>query len=204
MNISGGLASAIAGLGLALGLFARTGREEPREPEPPGDERPATSTTERNVRTILEIFREIEHRDPARPRQLQHVRPDVEFHWPPALPYGGTFRGRDREGPTWASTWNSLQPTSSERRMDPRIVGARGDEVVVLYHQRGLAADGARFDGEVLGLYRFRDGELSRAQMFYFDEAALVRFLEAARRAAGGGDSSEEPARAARAADEDP
>jgi hypothetical protein len=34
----------------------------------------------------------------------------------------------------------------------------------------------------VIGLYDMRDFKLSRAQMFYFDEAALVQFLQRAAR----------------------
>jgi ketosteroid isomerase-like protein len=61
--------------------------------------------------------------------------------------------------------------------MDPRIVGGDGDEVVVLWRQRGLSPSGERFDGEVLGLYQLREGKLARAQMFYFDTAAIAAFL---------------------------
>jgi len=61
--------------------------------------------------------------------------------------------------------------------MDPRVVAATGEEVVVLWQQRGLSPTGARFDGPVLGLYRVRDGKLARAQMFYFDTTALAGFL---------------------------
>jgi ketosteroid isomerase-like protein len=53
----------------------------------------------------------------------------------------------------------------------------RNDEVVVFWHQRGLSPQGACFEGEVLGLYTFREGKLTRAQMFYFDTAAVARFL---------------------------
>ena len=61
--------------------------------------------------------------------------------------------------------------------MDPRIVAATEDEVVVLWRQRGVGPTGARFDGPVLALYRLRDGKLARAQMFYFDTTALAGFL---------------------------
>ena len=61
--------------------------------------------------------------------------------------------------------------------MDPRVVAGSDDEVVVLWRQRGLTADGARFDGEVLSPYRIHQGKLARAQMFYFDTAPLVGFL---------------------------
>jgi ketosteroid isomerase-like protein len=130
---------------------------------------------------MLEIFRAIEQRDPDTEnveRQRQLMQPDVEFHWPPALPYGGTSRAERRTGQlNWSDAWTPLQPSLAERRMDPRVIAASDDEVVVLYHQRGVSAQGDRFDGEVLGLYQVRDGKLARGQMFYFDEAALVRFL---------------------------
>jgi len=61
--------------------------------------------------------------------------------------------------------------------MDPKIVGTRGNEVVVHWHQRGVDADGARLDEEVLGLYRLLDGKLLRAQMFYFDTTRVSAFL---------------------------
>ena len=62
--------------------------------------------------------------------------------------------------------------------MDPRVVAATDEEVVVLWRQRGLSPSGERFDGEVLGLYGVRDGKFARAQMFHFDSAALLRFLD--------------------------
>jgi hypothetical protein len=61
--------------------------------------------------------------------------------------------------------------------MDPRVVAASDDEVVVLWQQRGISAAGERFHGEVLGLYRLRDGKLARTQMFYFDTTVVKSFL---------------------------
>ena len=136
-------------------------------------------STSENVQVMLEIFRSIERRDAQRIRDLCH--PDVEFHWPPSLPYGGASRGRTGTGPTWSDTWLPLQPGDAEKRMDPRVVAAGGDEVIVLWRQRGISSTGDRFDGPVLGLYQVREGKLARAQMFYFDTAALVSFLANAR-----------------------
>ncbi len=133
-----------------------------------------------NIEVMLEIFRRIEGRSPQRPepeRALALFQPDVEFHWPPSLPYGGIVRGLRAEGRTWGETWDPLQPTKAERRLDPRVVAASEDEVVVLWRQRGLSPAGDRFEGEVLGLYRLSKGKLARAQMFYFDTAAVVSFL---------------------------
>ena len=139
------------------------------------------SCKEKNVEVMLAIFNAIEHRDPQRPdvqRGLTLFHPDVEFHWPPSLPYGGTLRGLQIEGPSWRGTWDRLQPNASERRMDPRVVAASDEEVVVLWRQRGMNSAGDRIHTLVLGLYQLRDGKLARAQMFYFDTAAVLTFLE--------------------------
>jgi ketosteroid isomerase-like protein len=122
---------------------------------------------EKNAKVMLELFSAVERYDAQ--RQFALYQPDVEFHWPPSL-YGG-------EHPSWDETWLPLQPTWAERRTDPRVVAASEDEVVVLWHQRGVSPSGERFDGEVLGYYRLRGGKLARAQMFYFDSAAAASFL---------------------------
>jgi ketosteroid isomerase-like protein len=132
-----------------------------------------------NVRLLLDVFSAIERRDDQRFRELLNV--DFEIAWPPSLPYGGTSRGVAPASPSWSETWLPLQPTEAERRMDPRVVAASDDEVVVLWRQRGVTAAGTRFDGEALGLYRVRGGKLARAQMFYFDTAQLVGFLTRAK-----------------------
>jgi ketosteroid isomerase-like protein len=133
-----------------------------------------------SVGIVLDAFRAVEQRDEQ--GLLRRFHPKVEFHWPPSLPFGGSSRGgiRDRPGPSWSEVWDPLQPTETERRMDPRVVAATEREVVVLWRQRGLSAGGERFDGEVLGLYEVRDGEFARAQMFYFDAVAVQRFLQKA------------------------
>jgi len=128
-----------------------------------------------NVKVMLDIFGAIER------RFLELVHPDCEMSWPPSLPYGGTARGLQQEGPTWSATWSPLQPTEAERKMEPRVVAASEDEVVVLWRQRGVTPAGDRWDGEVLGLYHVRGGKLARAQMFYFDTTALVSFLAKAK-----------------------
>jgi len=143
------------------------------------------STNEKNVEVMLEIFNAIERRDPQRldvQCGLVLFHPDVEFHWPPSLPYGGTSRGLQAERPTWGGTWDPLQPTAAERRMDPRVVAASDEEVVVLWRQRGVSPTGGRIDTPVVGLYQLRDGKLARAQMFYFDTTEVLSFLAKASR----------------------
>lgn len=134
-------------------------------------------SAEENIEVMRKVFQAIEARDLQRLQKLFH--PEAEFHWPPSLPYGRDFRfpARPDEGTTWVETWLPLQPTAAERRMDPRVVAASDEEVVVQWRQRGVTAAGDRFDGEVLALYRLRDGKLTRAQMFNFDTVELARFL---------------------------
>src|SRR6266516_2482551 len=122
-----------------------------------------------NSQLVLEVFSAIEQRDDKKFHDLLH--PDFEIHWPPSLPYG---RG---DGGTWSETWEPLQPTATERKLDPRINAASGDKTVVLWRQRGVSSSGEQFEGEVLGLYQLRDGKLARAQMFHFDSAAVASFL---------------------------
>ena len=128
-----------------------------------------------NVEVIREIFRAIEQRDGARLLELFH--PDVEFHWPRSLPYGGNIHERPGDAPTWAETWIPLQPTATEQYMALRIIAARDDEVVGLWRQKGRTPAGDCCDVEVVGLYVVRDGKLARAQMFYFDSAEVAAFL---------------------------
>jgi uncharacterized protein len=61
--------------------------------------------------------------------------------------------------------------------MNPRVVGATEEEVVVLWQQRGVSPAGEGLETPVLGLYQVRHGKLARAQMFYFDSSGVNDFL---------------------------
>src|SRR5499427_4871952 len=96
------------------------------------------SKEQENSKTILTVFRAIEERDAEQFRAL--LQPDFEIHWPRSLPYGGSFRGVDPQPGGWGATWQPLQPTEAEKRMDAKVIAAQDDDVVVLWHQRGRAA----------------------------------------------------------------
>jgi ketosteroid isomerase-like protein len=135
----------------------------------------------KNVDVVLDVFRGVERRDAQGVLALYH--PKVEFYEPSSLPYGGTWTGLAaavESASRWAATWDPVQ-SDVERRMDPRVVAANDDEVVVVYRQRAIDAAGRRFDNPVLGLYRVRDEKLQRAQMFHFDTAAILSFLDGAK-----------------------
>jgi len=132
--------------------------------------------SDRCVEAVLAVFTAVEQRDQA--ALARACQPDVEFCWPPSLPYGGTAHGLAGREDRWAAYWDWLQPTAALRRLDPQVVAADGQEVVVVrWRQRGLTPAGERLDSEVLGLYRVREGKLARGQMFYFDPAAVSAFL---------------------------
>jgi uncharacterized protein len=141
---------------------------------------------DRNAQIVLQIFNAIEERD--REKLFRLFNDDVEFHEAPSLPYGGVMRGktalRDQletaPEQTWLGTWGPLQPTDAERRMDPRVVATAGDEVTVVHSERAISPRGERFESPVHGLYEVREGKLARAQMFHFDTAAILAFLERA------------------------
>ena len=129
---------------------------------------------EKNIEVMLEIFQAIERRDQQRMFDLVH--PEAEFLWPPTLPYAAA-RNPKPSGPGWGTTWIPLQPDEADRRLEPRVVAASDEEVVIHWRQKGVGREGDRIDTPVLGLYRLRDGKLALAQMFYFDAAAVVAFL---------------------------
>jgi ketosteroid isomerase-like protein len=139
-----------------------------------------------NAEVVLRTIRAVEQRDRETLFALYH--PDVEFHDAVSLPYGGVARGRERlreqletaPEQTWLGTWGPLQPEEADRRMDPRVVAENGDQVVVTYTQRAVSPAGERFEAPVMALYEVRDGKFARAQMFHYDTAAIVEFLERA------------------------
>ena len=133
------------------------------------------------VDVVLQVFRSVEERNPQLAIEVYHD--DLEFHWPRPLPYAGSSYGLTaslERRPGWAETWDPFQGQSG-RGLDARVVASSGDEVVVLWHQRGRDRAGRQLDTPVLGLYQVRDGKLTRAQMFYFDPLAAAEFLAEAR-----------------------
>jgi ketosteroid isomerase-like protein len=111
-----------------------------------------------SVAIVLAAFTAVEQRDEQRLFELYH--PEVEFHWPPSLPFGGSARGgvRDRAGPSWSEVWAPLQPTETERRMDPRVVAATENEVVVQWHQRAISPAGSASTAKPSASTRFETG----------------------------------------------
>jgi ketosteroid isomerase-like protein len=129
---------------------------------------------------LMRMFRAVEQRDAEELFRLYH--PEIEFHEPSSLPFGGSYRGREavmEHASAWRRTWEPLQ-TEAERGMEPRIVATADGVVVALWRQKALSPTGERLDSPVLALYRFRDGRLVYAQMFHFDTVAVASFVRSA------------------------
>jgi hypothetical protein len=128
---------------------------------------------------MLTLLAAIERREGELIQQLYH--PDIEFHWPPGLPYSGVYKGGTlgKMQECFGSIWTALQPTEEQRRMDPRVL-ATGPEgrVIVHYTWKGLSRDGVAFQTETLADYQVEDSKLRRAQMFYYDLPGLIGFLK--------------------------
>lgn len=145
-------------------------------------ERPDGDKMSGNVSVVLEIFRAVERRDGE--ALLALCDPAVEFIWPSSLPYGGKgLEGLAENAVAFRAAWDDFQ-TPAERQMEPVVVGAAGDEVVVCWQQKGVDRAGRRLQMPVLARYRVRNGKLARAQMFYFDTVEVAGFLADAQRSA--------------------
>jgi len=89
------------------------------------------------VDVVLSAFHAVEERDEQALARLYH--PQIEFCWPASLPFGRSPREHEMlaaGGRTWAQAWDPFQG-ADERKMDPRVVAASENEVVVLWQQRG-------------------------------------------------------------------
>src|SRR5262245_16551904 len=108
------------------------------------------NSKQKHVETMLKIFETIEQRNLQRrdPEKLHELfAPEVESHWPPSRPYRSTTHDIKINIPGWVNTWDPLQPTEAERRMEPRVVGADDDgKVIILSRQRGVSPAGERID----------------------------------------------------------
>jgi ketosteroid isomerase-like protein len=137
--------------------------------------------TQHSVEIVTQVLTAVERRRGDRLAALYH--PQIEFHWPPGLPYSGSFVGAEvaQMQRRFGEVWFPLQPTEEIRRMDFQVV-ATGDDgrVVATYVWKGIDGQGRRFESLTLADYRVRDGLFARAQMYYYDLLGLINFLQQA------------------------
>jgi hypothetical protein len=125
-----------------------------------------------NLERLAQAFAGWGKDNPAAMRDLLH--PDCELVVPDSLPYGGTFRGVDaviawftRELWSWFDTFSS----TPEGPIDG------GDRIAVPVRVQARTKHGASVDVRNVWIYEFRDGRLTRGQV-YADTAVLRNALE--------------------------
>lgn len=137
--------------------------------------------TPHSVEIVTQVLKAVEQRRGDLLAALYH--PQIEFHWPPGLPYSGSFVGAEVADMQrrFGAVWFPLQPTEETRCMDFRVI-ATGDDgrVVATYVWKGIDGQGRRFQTLTLADYQVRDGLFARAQMYYYDLTGLIGFLEQA------------------------
>jgi uncharacterized protein len=137
--------------------------------------------SQENVELIRSLFGGVEERDLR--TYLAAWHPEVVIREPGSLPYGGEYRGLEgvrRHAAGFMQTWEALQPRD-ERKLNAIFIDA-GDHVIARWRLKARVPDGeGTLDMPMVGVYKLRDGKLVEAQMFYWDTAAVLRFLESTR-----------------------
>jgi uncharacterized protein len=137
--------------------------------------------TPQSVEIVTQVLTAVEQRRGDRLAALYH--PQIEFHWPPGLPYSGSFVGAQvaQMQRRFHQVWSELQPTEETRRMNFQVI-ATGDHgrVVANYLWKGIDRQGRGFETSTLADYQVRDGLFARAQMYYYDLPGLINFLNQA------------------------
>ena len=135
------------------------------------------------VEIVLAAIRAVEQRDSEALTALCHA--EVEFHDAPSLPYGGERRGSSAVSSRPRQTRGSVHGhPCSPRPPSGGWTPAWSPRTTVRSQSlppTRLSAAGERFDAPVFALYHVRDGKFARAQMFHYDTAAILAFLDRAR-----------------------
>lgn len=137
-----------------------------------------TDQTNDAVGVVMKALAAVEERRIEELAGLYH--PEIQFFWPPGLPYSGRHRGLGEimaMSAAFEQLWGPLQPDAETRRMTPELVAAHGEDVVVRYVWRAVDPQGARLAADTLAHYKVRGGRLIQAKMYYFDLAGLLDFV---------------------------
>ena len=119
--------------------------------------------SEKNLEVIRDQYAAVNERD--WDRAMGHYAEDVELVVPTGGIRGGTFRGLDAVG-EWFGDW--LSSFASDARFDLKEVTELADGgvlVVADHHARGRAS-GVEVRGDVVWVYRLRDGKITQVQAY--------------------------------------
>jgi ketosteroid isomerase-like protein len=138
-----------------------------------------------NVEIVRRLFRAVEERE-VEP-MFEIYDPEVVIREARSLPYGGEHHGHEgmvNHGLGYVGTWGPLQ-ASDERRLEPGFFHS-GDHVFVRWRQKARGSNGETLDLPALSVYRLEEGKVIESEMYQFDTAAILRFLDRAGTSDGG------------------
>lgn len=102
---------------------------------------------------------------------MKEVTDETEFHEPPSLPYGGTYRGVADiiRGAKWmVGAWDDFKFQILEYT-------AGGDLVIVHLLISGMGRKtGKSFSMPIMEMWRFKEGKVIELRPFYFDTHRCV------------------------------
>lgn len=113
-----------------------------------------------NEQLVLDMFRAVEDRDGD--RLLEIYDPDVEFVWPPELPYGGEYRGDGvvAMSEAFANAWDPVQHSDRARHPVEWLHTTDG-RVVVTGQYRGTAPmTGKPFVATFVHIFTLDEGQI--------------------------------------------
>jgi ketosteroid isomerase-like protein len=130
-----------------------------------------------NVEIVRRLFKAVDDRD-VEP-MLEIYDPEVVIREAPSLPYGGEYHGHEgmvSHGLGYLATWDPVQ-NSAEQPLEPEFFES-GEHVFVRWRQRARGPGGELLDLPALSRYRLRAGKVIESEMYQFDTAAILRFLD--------------------------
>lgn len=136
-----------------------------------------------DIEVVRRLFTAVEERD--FDGLLASYSDDIEINEAAVLPWGGVWRGPDgvaAHAAEFMRTWGALQGPE-ESQLDAQFFSDGAGTVCAVFRHRGFdRVSGARFDAPEVGVYQVRGDRVAKSQMFHADSAAVVTFLNSARR----------------------
>lgn len=119
-------------------------------------------------------------------RAMEFAHPDLTVREAPSLPYRGTYVGLEGQRQLLDDVDRLFEFDGGAPEVEFRDAG---DDLVIgrVTGRARLRATGEEIDFLVIELFTLRDGKLADIEVFYWDQAALLRAGEAERSAAAAG-----------------
>jgi ketosteroid isomerase-like protein len=89
--------------------------------------------------------------------------PSAEFVAPDSLPWGGSYHGPEGARELFTTFLSHFDKFEAKPE---KVLGADDDHVVVLVHVAGRTKSGQDLDSDAVWLYKMRNGQVIRADLF--------------------------------------